>query len=42
FLTWQSSYRELYFTPTLWPDFDPAQLDKAITWYQERDRRHGR
>lgn len=42
FLTWQSSYSELYFTPTLWPDFDAAQLDKAITWYQERDRRHGR
>jgi undecaprenyl diphosphate synthase len=42
FLTWQSSYSELYFTPTLWPDFDEAELDKAITWYQQRDRRKGK
>ncbi len=42
FLTWQSSYSELYFTPTLWPDFDETELDKAITWYQERNRRGGR
>ena len=42
FLTWQSSYSELYFTPTLWPDFDEAELDTAMTWYQERDRRRGK
>ncbi|HEY6240699.1 MAG TPA: undecaprenyl diphosphate synthase family protein, partial [Burkholderiales bacterium] len=33
---------ELYFTPTLWPDFDAKQLDAAIHWYQQRERRFGR
>lgn len=42
FLTWQSVYSELYFTPTLWPDFNQAELDKAINWYQERNRRFGK
>lgn len=41
FLTWQSVYSELYFTPTTWPDFDEAALDAAIDWYQFRDRRYG-
>jgi undecaprenyl diphosphate synthase len=42
FLLWQLAYTELYFTTTLWPDFDAAALDTAIVWYQERERRFGR
>ena len=42
FLLWQLAYTELYFTPTLWPDFDAAQIDAAIAWYRERERRFGR
>jgi len=42
FLLWQLAYTELYFTPTLWPDFNAEQLDKAIDWYQQRERRFGR
>jgi len=42
FLLWQLSYAELYFTDTLWPDFSPAELDKAITEYQRRERRFGK
>lgn len=42
FLLWQMSYSELYFTDTLWPDFSPAQLDKAINEYQRRQRRFGK
>jgi undecaprenyl diphosphate synthase len=42
FLLWQLAYTELYFTPTLWPDFDGAMLDNAIASYMERERRFGR
>ena len=42
FLLWQLAYTELYFTDTLWPDFDAAALDRAIVSYQERERRFGR
>ncbi len=42
FLLWQLAYTELYFTPTLWPDFDAAEFDKAILSYQQRERRFGR
>ena len=42
FLLWQLAYTELYFTDTLWPDFDPAALDLAIQSYQKRERRFGR
>lgn len=42
FLLWQLAYTELYFTDTLWPDFDTAAFDKAITSYQQRERRFGR
>jgi undecaprenyl diphosphate synthase len=42
FLLWQLAYTELYFTDTLWPDFDSAALDLAIKSYQERERRFGR
>ncbi|MBY0578664.1 MAG: di-trans,poly-cis-decaprenylcistransferase [Burkholderiales bacterium] len=42
FLLWQLAYSELYFTDTLWPDFDSAALDLAIKSYQSRERRFGR
>lgn len=42
FLLWQLAYAELYFTPTLWPEFDTAEFDKAIASYQQRERRFGR
>ena len=42
FLLWQLAYAELYFTPTLWPDFNTAEFDKAILSYQQRERRFGR
>ena len=42
FLLWQLAYTELYFTPTLWPDFDAAEFGKAITSFQQRERRFGR
>ncbi len=42
FLLWQLAYTELYFTATLWPDFDTAEFDKAITSFQQRERRFGR
>jgi undecaprenyl diphosphate synthase len=42
FLLWQLAYTELYFTDTLWPDFDAGELDLAIESYQQRERRFGR
>jgi undecaprenyl diphosphate synthase len=42
FLLWQLAYTELYFTDTLWPDFNAAALKKAIHSYQQRERRFGR
>jgi undecaprenyl diphosphate synthase len=42
FLLWQLAYTELYFTDTLWPDFDEAALDVAIASYRARERRFGR
>jgi undecaprenyl diphosphate synthase len=42
FLLWQLAYSELYFTDTLWPDFDENALDLAIRSYQARERRFGR
>jgi undecaprenyl pyrophosphate synthase len=41
FLLWQSAYAELYFTETLWPDFDRHALFEAIANYAERQRRFG-
>jgi undecaprenyl diphosphate synthase len=41
FLLWQIAYSELYFTPTLWPDFSKEELYKAILEYQSRERRFG-
>jgi undecaprenyl diphosphate synthase len=42
FLLWQLAYSELYFTDTLWPDFDAQALDQAIASYRKRERRFGR
>jgi undecaprenyl diphosphate synthase len=42
FLLWQLAYTELYFTDTLWPEFDTVEFDKAIASYQRRERRFGR
>jgi undecaprenyl diphosphate synthase len=42
FLLWQLAYTELYFTDTLWPDFDAAALDAAFASYRRRERRFGR
>lgn len=42
FLLWQLAYTELYFTDTLWPDFDASALDEAIASYRKRERRFGR
>ncbi len=41
FLLWESAYAELYFTPTLWPDFTEADLKQALTWFRSRERRFG-
>lgn len=41
FLLWHCAYSELYFTETLWPDFDMGALDKAITEFSRRQRRFG-
>ena len=42
FLLWQLAYSECYFTPGLWPDFDDQELDRALAFYGERERRFGR
>jgi len=41
FLLWQSAYTEFWFTRVLWPDFDAATLDEAISAFQTRERRFG-
>ena len=41
FLLWQSAYAELYFTDTLWPDFDRHALWEALEDYAARHRRFG-
>ncbi len=42
FLLWQIAYAELYFTPTLWPDFRREHLYQAIVDFQNRERRFGK
>ena len=42
FLLWQIAYTELYFTPTLWPDFRRCDTLLALLDYQKRERRFGR
>ncbi len=41
YLMWQLAYTEFYFTEVPWPDFDKAELQKAIDRYNLRDRRYG-
>jgi undecaprenyl diphosphate synthase len=41
FLLWQMAYTELYFTPTLWPDFRRRDFLQALIDYQQRERRFG-
>jgi len=41
FLLWNLAYTELFFTDTLWPDFDAAALDAAIDHFARRERRFG-
>ena len=41
FLPWQISYSEFYFCDTLWPDFKKADLQKAIDYFNGRERRFG-
>jgi len=42
FLTWQTVYSEIYFTDVLWPDFDGAEVEKALIFYNNKQRRFGR
>lgn len=42
YLLWQIAYSELFFTPTLWPDFSKEDLYEAIASYQNRERRFGK
>ena len=42
FLLWQAAYSELYFTPVLWPDFGPKQVEEALSEYTRRQRRFGK
>jgi undecaprenyl diphosphate synthase len=41
FLLWQAAYAEFYFTPVYWPDFDEAEVDKALLAYSQRVRNFG-
>lgn len=42
YLLWQIAYSELYFTPTLWPDFGKKEYAEALIDYQSRERRFGK
>ncbi len=41
YLLWQLAYSEFYFTDVLWPDFNKKELEKAVDFYMNRDRRFG-
>jgi len=41
FLLWQAAYAEMLFVDTLWPDFKPEHLAKALSHFAERERRYG-
>ncbi|HEV2128818.1 MAG TPA: isoprenyl transferase [Thermomicrobiales bacterium] len=41
FLCWQGAYSELHFSPTLWPDFSPSDLETAVRDFAQRERRFG-
>lgn len=42
FLTYQGAYSELYFAQKHWPEFEQSDLDEALAWYQNRERRFGK
>ena len=42
YLMWQCAYSELYFCDTYWPDFTEDEMLKAISDYQQRERRYGK
>lgn len=42
FLLWQLAYAEFYFTEKMWPEFDAAELEKALDWFQEQKRNFGK
>jgi undecaprenyl diphosphate synthase len=42
FLTWQCAYSELYFTDTLWPDFDVTEYQKALDYFTSENRNFGK
>ena len=42
FFLWQLAYTELYFTDVLWPDFNALEFEKALAFYQSRERRFGK
>ena len=42
FLLWESAYAELLFTDRMWPDFDAADMDAALTEFRRRERRFGK
>ena len=42
FLTWHSTYSELYFSPKLWPEFGKADLIEALTWFKQQKRNFGK
>ncbi len=41
FLLWQAAYAEIYSTPVYWPDFDKAEIERALLAYSQRIRRFG-
>ncbi len=41
FLLWQCAYTEFYYTDIAWPDFDKAELEKAVGAYGNRNRKFG-
>ncbi|MEI7783696.1 MAG: polyprenyl diphosphate synthase [Betaproteobacteria bacterium] len=41
FLLWQLAYAELYFSDVLWPDFSIHEMDRALAWFADKDRRFG-
>jgi undecaprenyl diphosphate synthase len=41
FLLWQIAYSEIFFTPTLWPDFGEDEFVEILKNYQNRERRFG-
>ncbi|MDD4358746.1 MAG: polyprenyl diphosphate synthase [Candidatus Pacebacteria bacterium] len=42
FMMWDTSYSQLYFTKTLFPNFSEKELEKAINNFEERNRRYGK